>query len=395
MSAVSADFTALPDLACRSLGGGVVAANDEFFAARDNLVNDGPPGFAPQTFGPKGQVYDGWETRRRRTPGHDFAVVRLGAPGVVRGVIVDTTHFTGNYPPSASVEGCGVEGYPAPEELAEADWVTLVPRSPLRGDAPNPFPVEAEQRLTHVRLSIYPDGGVARLRVHGEVVPDPRLLGGGPVDLAAMEHGGQVVGCSNMFYGSPQNLLRPGLARSMGEGWETARRRDEGNDWVVVRLAAPGRIRLVELDLSHFKGNAPGWAQLRALDAADITSSPVGSPAAQARPAGPADSPAWVPLLPRTRLQPDTRHRFRIPDAPVATHVRLDAYPDGGAARLRLYGVPAEPDQLLLRWFNLLPPGQARAVLAGDGGLDAATAARLVSSRPIRDVAGLPARIRD
>ncbi|HET8684595.1 MAG TPA: allantoicase, partial [Micromonosporaceae bacterium] len=259
---MTGDFIALPDLACRSLGGGVVLANDELFAAADNLVNDGPPSFTPHTFGPKGQVYDGWETRRRRTPGHDFAVVRLGAPGVVRGVVVDTTHFTGNYPPHASVEGCGVAGYPAPEELAGADWVTLVPRSPLRGDARNPFPVEVEQRLTHVRLSIYPDGGVARLRVHGEVVPDPRLLAAGPVDLAAMEHGGQVVGCSNMFYGSPQNLLLPGLARSMGEGWETARRRDEGNDWVVVRLAVPGRVRLVELDLTHFKGNAPGWAQL-------------------------------------------------------------------------------------------------------------------------------------
>ncbi|HET8662367.1 MAG TPA: allantoicase [Micromonosporaceae bacterium] len=380
---MTGDFTTLPDLACRSLGGGVVATNDELFAAADNLVNDDPPSFEPHTFGPKGQVYDGWETRRRRTPGHDFAVVRLGAPGVVRGVVVDTTHFTGNYPPYASVEGCGVAGYPAPEELAGVDWVTLVPRSSLRGDARNPFPVEVEQRLTHVRLSIYPDGGVARLRVHGEVVPDPRLLAAGPVDLAAMEHGGQVVGCSNMFYGSPQNLLRPGLARSMGEGWETARRRDEGNDWVVVRLAVPGRVSLVELDLSHFKGNAPGWAQLRVLDTR------AGAPADL------AGSPAWVSLLPRTRLQPDTRHRFRIADAPTATHVRLDAYPDGGAARLRLHGVPAEPDRLLLRWFNLLPPAQARAVLAADGGLDATAADRLVAARPIDDVAALPAQIRD
>jgi len=372
---VTSDFTALPDLACRSLGGGVVVANDELFAAADNLVNDAPPSFTPQTFGAKGQVYDGWETRRRRAPGHDFAVVRLGAPGVVRGVVVDTAHFTGNYPPYASVEGCGVAGYPAPEELAGADWVTLVPRSPLRGDARNPFQVRLEQRLTHVRLSVYPDGGVARLRVHGEVVPDPRLLAAGPVDLVAMEHGGQVVGCSNMFYGSPQRLLWPGLARSMGEGWETARRRDDGNDWVVVRLAAPGRVHLVELDLTHFKGNAPGWAQLRA--------------------AGSADAQEWLPLLPRTRLQPDTRHRFRIPSSPVATHVRLDAYPDGGMARLRLYGVPAEPDLLLLRWFNLLPPAQARAVLVADGDLGTVAADRLVSARPVDDVAALPAQIRD
>ena len=98
---------------------------------------------------------------------------------------------------------------------------------------------------------------MARLRVHGEVVPDPRLLPG-VFDLAAAEHGGRVVACSNMFYGAPQNLLAPGLARVMGDGWETARRRDDGNDWVLVRLAAPGMVEFADLDTSHFKGNAPG-----------------------------------------------------------------------------------------------------------------------------------------
>jgi allantoicase len=332
----------LPDLASRLLGGGVVAANDEFFAARDNLVNPQPPGFTPHTFGPKGQVYDGWETRRRREPGHDHAVVRLGVAGVVREVVVDTAYFTGNFPPHASVEACGMEGYPSPEELAAADWVTLVPRSPLTGDCRNVFTVDTPMRFTHVRLSIYPDGGVARLRVHGEPVPDPRFLLAGPIDLAAMEHGGLVVDCSDMFYGSPNNLLAPGQARSMGEGWETARRRDGGNDWVRIRLAAPGVIRLAELDTTHFKGNAPGAASLHGLGA-DGT---------------------WHQILPRTRLQPDTRHRFRISDRPPVTEVRLDVYPDGGMARLRLYGEPTAQARadLTQRWLSLLPPAQRRAV---------------------------------
>jgi allantoicase len=242
----------LPDLASRRLGGGVVAANDELFAAADHLVLDEPPSFSARTFGPKGQVYDGWETRRRREPGHDHAIVRLGAPGIVRGVVVDTSFFTGNYPPYASVEGCCVDGHPSPSELS--GWFPLVPRSPLAGDSRNEFVVsDVERRVTHVRLSIYPDGGVARLRVHGEVVPDPRLLPA-VIDLAAMEHGGQVVACSNMFYGPPHQLIAPGLARVMGDGWETARRRDDANDWVVVKLAAPGLVRLAELDTSHFKG---------------------------------------------------------------------------------------------------------------------------------------------
>lgn len=337
------DWRHLPDLASRSLGGGVVHVNDEFFAAGDNLVTAEPPTFEARTFGPKGQVYDGWETRRRREPGVDLAIVRLGAPGIVRGVVVDTSFFTGNFPPYASVEGCEVDGYPSPEELAGAEWFTLVPRSPLKGDTHNAFS-SVERRCTHVRLSIYPDGGVARLRVHGEVVPDPRLLPA-VLDLAAMEHGGLVVGCSNMFYGPPHQLIAPGLARVMGEGWETARRRDDGNDWVVVRLAAPGRVHIAELDTSHFKGNAPGAASLRGLDArlSDLD-----------------DPQAWFDILPRTRLQPDTRHRFRVlraEEGQTATHVRLDIYPDGGMARLRLHG-EITPDGLTAltdRWRATQP----------------------------------------
>lgn len=327
----------LPDLAARSLGGGVPYVSDELFAAGDNLVTDAPPSFEARTFGPKGQVYDGWETRRRRTPGHDHAVVRLGAPGVVRGVVVDTAFFTGNYPPYASVEGAALDGYPSPEELAAAEWAPLVPRSPLAGDTRNEFEVSDPRRCTHVRLSIYPDGGVARLRVHGEVVPDPRLLPA-VFDLAAMEHGGQVIGCSDMFYGPPHRLIAPGLARVMGEGWETARRRDDGNDWVLVKLAGPGVVHIAELDTTHFKGNAPGAASLRGVDA---------------RTADLDDPAAWFDILPRTRLQPDTRHRFPIPAAPpAATHVRLDVFPDGGMARLRLYGelTVEGRDELAARW---------------------------------------------
>ncbi len=364
-----------PDLASRALGGSVVAANDEFFAERENLINAGAPRFRPHTFGAKGQVYDGWETRRRRESGHDHAIVRLGVPGVLRSVIVDTAFFTGNYPPFASVEGCGLEGYPSPAELADAAWETVVPRAPLAGDAANSFVVTAPQRFTHVRLSIYPDGGVARLRVHGEPVPDPRLLAGGAFDLAALEHGGRVVDCSNMHYSRPDNLLMPGFAQVMGEGWETARRRDDGNDWVRVRLAAPGTIRLVELDTSHFRGNAPGAASLRGLSAD-------------------GSGGAGFEILPRTRLQPDTRHRFLIPPAATgqarpADEVRLDVYPDGGMARLRLYGSPTADgmDALWLRWFNLLPDAHAQQVVEATG-----APAAIVADRPLTDPAAVPGR---
>jgi allantoicase len=315
----------------RTLGGSVVHANDDAFAVRENLITPGPAVFDPSTFGPHGKVYDGWETRRRREPGHDSAIVRLGAPGIVRGVVIDTSWFTGNYPPEASVEGVALDGHPSVDDLLAASWRPLLPRTAITGDSENVFAVESARRVTHVRLRIFPDGGVARLRVHGEALPDPALLDAlGTVDLAALEHGGVVTGCSNMFYSSPNNLLLPGPARSMGEGWETARRRDDGNDWVEVALAAEGVIAVAELDTSWFLHNAPGWASLR----------------------GRAGDGAWVELLPRTPLRPDTRHRFVLAGARPATAVRLDVHPDGGMARLRLHGSPTESGRALLaaRW---------------------------------------------
>src|SRR3954464_5778516 len=249
----------LPDLARRDLGGAVVAANDEFFAARENLVLPHPPAARPE-FGHKGKEYDGWETRRRRFPGHDWAIVRLGAPGIVAGVVLDTAFFTGNYPPRASVEGAAVEGHPTVTELEKADWQPLLPLSHPAGDTANAFAVGSDRRVPHVRLSIHPDGGVGRLRVHGVAVPDPRLLDAGPFDLAALENGGRVSAVSNEFYGRPSQLIAARLARSMGEGWETARRRDSGGVGVEVTLACEGVLGLAELDTSYFLGNAPGSA---------------------------------------------------------------------------------------------------------------------------------------
>jgi allantoicase len=316
----------------------VVYANDELFAEKENLIKPGRPAFAEGDFGNKGKVYDGWETRRRREPGHDHAIVRLGRPGVVHRVVVDTAFFRGNYPPEISVEAACVTGYPSPAELAEVTWHTLVPRSEAKGDTANGYPVTDRSRWTHVRLSIYPDGGVARLRVHGEVVPDPAFLTG-TVDLAAAENGGRVVDCSDAFYSSPSNLIMPGLAQVMSDGWENARRRGQGNDYVVVRLAAVGRPHYVEVDTSYFVGNAPGSVELSAAGEAGN------------------DRPAWRPLLPRTRAQPDTRHRFLIDEPGEAALVRLDVFPDGGLARLRVYGeiTPAAAAALAKRWQDTAP----------------------------------------
>jgi allantoicase len=247
---------------------------------------------------------------------------------VVHAVVVDTAHFTGNFPAACSVEACWAGGYPDLLALESARWAEIVPRSALTGDAAHTFVISASsrRRYSHVRLRIFPDGGVARLRVHGVVVPDPALLEGLSFDLAALENGGDVVACSDRFYSSPRNAISPGLSRVMGEGWETRRRRVPGNEWLAVRLAGQAVVSLVEVDTSGYVGNAPGQASVRGYAgpaAGDITSD---------------DPAAGTPLLPRTPLLPDTPHRFRVAPSAPCDLVRLDVLPDGGVARLRVHG---------------------------------------------------------
>jgi allantoicase len=356
------------DLAARHLGAGVVAASDDAFGPKELLLSPGPVAFVPGRFDHKGEVVDGWETRRRRRPGYDWAIVRLGLPGVIRTVDVDTTSFAGNAPSTCRVEACGVDGYPSPEQLT--DWRTIVPRTPLLPDAHNVLTVEDPRRWTHVRLCVEPDGGVGRLRVEGEPVPDPRLYDGLTVDLAGQDIGGRVLSTTDEFYSSPEALLRPDRARTMGEGWETRRRRDGRHDTVVFKLGVAGVPRLVELDTSHFVFNASAQAEVWFCCA----------------PGDPAESElAWEPLLERVALQPDTRHRFRV-DGRAATHLRLDAYPDGGMARVRVLGALTDDGrrELGLRWFNTMPAGQLMELLSE---LPPSVGQRLVAARPLTDVA--------
>lgn len=355
------DFTDLVDLAAERLGGAVLAANDEFFAPKENLLKAGEAVWIEGKYTDVGKWMDGWETRRRREPGYDWCLVRLGLPGVVRGVVVDTSHFRGNYPESCSLEVCAVAGHPTPEELMGADWTEILPRSPLEGHSKNRFSIERDAgRVTHLRLNIFPDGGVARLRVHGEVVPDwTRLLRRkGEVDLAGVENGGAVLSCSDMFFGNRHNLILPGPSLGMHDGWETKRRRGPGHDWAVVRLGMRGAIHRAEVDTSHFKGNAPGSCSIEACD----------------------EPGEWREILPLTPLRPHTRHQFdELAAAGPFTHARLNIFPDGGVARLRLFGTVTVLDRL-----NAVSAGEAEAMLLPCCGSRAWTR-RMAESRPFRD----------
>jgi allantoicase len=291
------------------------------------------PVFREGVYTDRGKWMDGWESRRRRTPGFDWCVVRLGLPGRVRGVVVDTSYFRGNYPEQCSLEATAFEGQPAVEQLIDDsnEWTEILPLAQLGGDTQNSFAIQSNERFTHLRFKIYPDGGVARLRVYGEVLPDwSRIVRrGGWVDLASVEHGGLVVACSDMFFGHRHNLIMPGRAQDMSDGWETKRRRGAGHDWAVVKLGArASAIKRIEVDTSHFKGNYPDSCSLEACDLAGDESSN-------------ADwsSLAWREALPQSKLQAHTRHLFEeeIARGIAATHLRFNIYPDGGVSRLRVY----------------------------------------------------------
>lgn len=326
-------FTELIDLAAEKLGGAVLSASDEFFAPKENLLKASTPIFIEGKYTDLGKWMDGWETRRRRTPGFDWCIVRLGLPGIIRGVLVDTSHFKGNYPEQCSLEACSVEGLPESEDLVSESvrWAEILPVSALNGDSQNPFAVQSEDRFTHLRFKIFPDGGVARLRVFGEVVPDWERLKrtAGESDLVAVENGGLVLSCSDMFFGHRHNLIMPGRAANMSDGWETKRRRGPGHDWVIIKLGRPGHITRVEIDTSYFKGNFPESCSLEACNVGTLPDESLTDPGV-----------SWKSVLPGTKLQAHTRHFFEkeILNTGTTSHVRFNIFPDGGVSRLRVYG---------------------------------------------------------
>lgn len=308
------------DLATARYGGEVVWCSDEFFAAASNLVSPAAPVWKEGEFTDHGKWMDGWETRRRRDEAPcDSCVIRLGLPGVIETVAVDTSHFTGNFPESFSLDACGVPS----DRLDEAEWVEIVPRTPLSGDAVADFEVDDPHRVTHVRLNIYPDGGVARLRVRGTPVPARDLVcpEEGEVDLALALLGGTAGEASDAHFSSPANLVSPGDPEGMWDGWETARRRGPGHDWAIIRLGLPGTIQRFDVDTRFFKGNSPGWVT---LDAA----------------LGEAD---WVEVCSRVEVTADTVNPVQLESPVRADRVRLNIHPDGGVARLRVWGRP-DPD---------------------------------------------------
>lgn len=389
----------LTELSLECTGSFVLFATDDYFAPADALLRPHAPEWREGAYTERGKWMDGWESRRRRTPGHDWAIVRLGTPGAIEGVACDTTHFKGNAPQEVSLEAVDVApGTPVEELLAlpvaagaaEAAalggraWVEVVPRTAVAPDSVNVLAVAvALPRASHVRLRIHPDGGVARLRIFGRVRPDPDVFRApGSVDLAAIEHGGTIALASDAFFGPPANLLLPGRGADMGDGWETRRRRTPGSDWCVIRLGRRGHVQHLELDTHFFKGNAPQAVRIDGLDADGIAD---GALAARL-----GASEGWSPVIERTALAPHRRHRL-VPVRPaLVTHLRVHIFPHGGVNRLRAFGeaVDTPGEARALAALHALAGAERRAALRAFGASEAFAAA-LESRLPAASVRAL------
>ena len=315
------------NLAQPRIGAEVVSASDEFFASRHRLIDPAPPEFRDGVYDEHGKWMDGWESRRRRGGGHDWCMIRL-CPGTIRGFEIDTSFFTGNYPPEASIDACqNFESDPDP--LDDDQWQPLVGRSALQGDSMMYIGVNSQEVWTHLRFNIFPDGGVARLRVYGVAhrdwsQHDPAEM----IDLVALLNGGRALSCNDMHYGHMCNLILPDESINMGDGWETRRRREPGNDWVILKLGHPGKLCRAEIGTRFFKGNYPAECALYGALLDDVPETAI-TPALE----------QWREILPRSPLGPDNEHVFDdLSDIGTVSHVRLDIFPDGGISRLRLLG---------------------------------------------------------
>ena len=322
-------FTRLTDIASERLGGKVLYATDDFFAEKENLIKPGRGIFIADKYTDRGKWMDGWESRRKRTPGHDWAVIQLAAPGKIAGFDIDTNFFLGNHPPHASVEAVNIPGDPAISDWDTAAWKEVLPKSQLDAGSQNFYECKSDEICTHIRLHIYPDGGVARLRVYGEVFKNwDAVSAAEELDLAAAINGGKAIACNDMFFSAMGNLIMPGRGINMGDGWETRRNRTPNNrDCVILKLAHKGNIERIIVDTCHFKGNYP--------DSCSIEACMSGNDDEVIN-----DKVQWQVLLPQQKLRADSEHEFtkEVNSGNSFSHVRLNIFPDGGISRLCLFG---------------------------------------------------------
>ena len=317
-------ISTLINLISPKIGSYGVYANDEFFAPLERMLSEADPIFIPDKYDNHGKWMDGWETRRRRKPGFDWCLIKLGCPGTIKKIEINTKFFTGNYPPHAEIEGIYSEKQP---DEKDKNWKTILHKTSIKGDAVNNFNAENENIINWVKLKIFPDGGVARLRLWGNVFVDwDKISKKQILELSALKNGGKIISYNNAHYGDISAILSHGRGKNMGDGWETRRRREPGNDWLIIKLGKKGFLTKAEVDTAFFKGNYPESCSIQAIDTDDISK---------------IKNENWVTIIPKSILNADKVHKFSI-DTKFHdiefNHVRLNIFPDGGVSRLRIFG---------------------------------------------------------
>jgi len=317
----------LVNLASPKMGTKILAFSDDFFGEVTRMLNDKDPIFIEDKYDNHGKWMDGWESKRRRDGGNDWAILKLGSSGIISKIEIDTSYFTGNFPPFFSLEGI----YSETEPNKDTNWKSLIAKTNLVGDCKNNFELNLKEKFNFVRLQIFPDGGVARIRLFGEVKYNwDRFNNEEIIELSSLKLGGSILAYNNAHYGDVSALLSEGRGKTMGDGWETRRRREPGNDWIIIKLAQKGIIEKIEIDTAHFKGNYPDRASIQAISIdKNITTKDLIQ-----------SSENWDVILDETKLTADNIHEYEINSnsKAEATHIRLNIYPDGGVSRLRIFG---------------------------------------------------------
>ena len=317
----------LVNLASPKMGTKILAFSDDFFGEVTRMLNDKDPIFIEDKYDNHGKWMDGWESKRRRDGGNDWAIIKLGSAGIISKIEIDTSYFTGNFPPFFSLEGI----YSETEPDKDSNWTNLIDKTSLIGDCKNNFELNLKETLNFIRLQIFPDGGVARIRLFGEVKYNWKQFNSGEIiELSSLKLGGSILAYNNAHYGDVSALLSDGRGKTMGDGWETRRRREPGNDWIIIKLAQKGNIEKIEIDTAHFKGNYPDRASIQATSIdKNITTKDLIQ-----------NSDNWNIILDETKLSADNIHKYKINSNSKneATHIKLNIYPDGGVSRLRIFG---------------------------------------------------------
>ncbi|KAF2747039.1 Allantoicase [Sporormia fimetaria CBS 119925] len=321
------------DLISAPLGSRVLAFSDEWFAEASNLITPTPPIRKPGYFVHSGAWYDGWETRRHNQEPFDWVIIKLGvASGKVAGVEIDTAHFNGNHAPEIAVQGTFATSEADEEKIKSKDyagWETILDKQECGPNQRQAWMLEriTEKAYTHVRLLMYPDGGIARFRLYGNAVPVFPQDVSEVFELSATVMGGVATSCSDQHFGTKDNLLLPNRGINMGDGWETKRTRGEHVDWVIVRLGAKGEIDHVVVDTLHFRGNYPQKVQ---VFAGDFEKEPR------------HDESGWVEILEPQKSGPDLEKVYKEELKEVKGrkygYAKLVIIPDGGVSRFRVFG---------------------------------------------------------